>query len=536
MNLHYYREKHQINRNDAIATGKGFTKFVFVVGIIAYLISLLGIELANKISTFIFYPLLFQIYGDRIPTLITTIIVTTIGISIVLLTKKLRLVGLTYFLKTYIVATIATNVILSLWQGNIPFLTNVIVLSIISLIIIGFVLNEFDDEWIPTSLSTAKSTLAHENMFKNLGSKIQGIEQEKISEYAYVSSFLGAEFKPKKSYDLGVSYTSDTTGLFSIFGLPHQGFISMINEKEVTSFVDICEYIMESKLEETVIFKIIIDPNIEGSVSTYEVVLYDFVKEQPKEIPSLLPDFQPNILDRFKYRENYLGAWFFQNTLAENALTFEISDSGLFYVNDFPKSGHLKSINGMEIHSSEELIAQMVSFNLNDTVTFTIEAQGSKNYSIELVDLRDFNSVTAMLGPILGKLYKKHENDKIIFGLDTNALIHYPTLPEVLAEYKPVVISKKVFEELDGKKSDEKIGHAARQAMKTIESLQERNAPFQIVGYEGKGLRFTSPDELIVKTYKKWNEENDSSIIFLSNDRGARVLARNEGLIASDIL
>jgi len=120
-------------------------------------------------------------------------------------------------------------------------------------------------------------------------------------------------------------------------------------------------------------------------------------------------------------------------------------------------------------------------------------------------------------------------NKKLSF--DTNILIKCPLLVKELSKKYEIVLSKKVFEELDKKKTDKDIGSNARMAMRTIESIQIGTGNLSIVSIDEhfiteNGLNINSPDDIIIACCLK-QEKIGEDILFISEDRGARITARN---------
>jgi predicted ribonuclease YlaK len=113
-------------------------------------------------------------------------------------------------------------------------------------------------------------------------------------------------------------------------------------------------------------------------------------------------------------------------------------------------------------------------------------------------------------------------------------MIKCPLLVKELSETYPIVLSKQVFTELDKKKTDKEIGANARMAMRTIESIQKRDGELEIIAIDEtflkeNGFSLESPDDIIVGTCLK-RQKNEENILFVSEDRGARITAKNAKL------
>jgi hypothetical protein len=121
-----------------------------------------------------------------------------------------------------------------------------------------------------------------------------------------------------------------------------------------------------------------------------------------------------------------------------------------------------------------------------------------------------------------------------VLSFDSNIMIKCPLLVKELSETYPIVLSKQVFTELDKKKTDKEIGANARMAMRTIESIQKRDGELEIIAIDEtflkeNGFSLESPDDIIVGTCLK-RQKNEENILFVSEDRGARITAKNAKL------
>ena len=128
------------------------------------------------------------------------------------------------------------------------------------------------------------------------------------------------------------------------------------------------------------------------------------------------------------------------------------------------------------------------------------------------------------------------------FALDTNILIHEPDLIVSLLNNKngTINLSKIVFQELDGlkKNSDPVTRKRAQLSFDIIEEYQRQGALKLIEGAKSDEIRQfglgSTPDERIIGTYIKAQNQGQK-LLFISNDKGARIIARNIGLPVAEI-
>lgn len=124
------------------------------------------------------------------------------------------------------------------------------------------------------------------------------------------------------------------------------------------------------------------------------------------------------------------------------------------------------------------------------------------------------------------------------FAVDTNILMHEPDLLVYLLEKEnmDLYMSMMVFSELDGlKKSENRITRQQAQlAFDVIEAFQRRNKLHILKTPKTEHIRKFglggSPDEKIIGTYLQGIKESEHKLMFLSNDKGARIIARNVGM------
>lgn len=126
-----------------------------------------------------------------------------------------------------------------------------------------------------------------------------------------------------------------------------------------------------------------------------------------------------------------------------------------------------------------------------------------------------------------------------VLALDTNILLHYSDL---FASFKAnVILSKQVYDELDHLKTkSEHISKMARKFFNEFEQAQVNQIDIPLLKADREkcralGLNPQKPDELIIAGYLSYQqEEHQKKVLFLSDDRGARILARSYGLEVLD--
>lgn len=124
------------------------------------------------------------------------------------------------------------------------------------------------------------------------------------------------------------------------------------------------------------------------------------------------------------------------------------------------------------------------------------------------------------------------------FAVDTNILMHEPDLLVYLLENEnmDLYMSMMVFNELDGlKKNDNPLTRKKAQiAFDVIEEFQRRKKLHILKTPKTDAIRkfglSGSPDEKIIGTYLLEKQKEHDKLMFLSNDKGARIIARNVGM------
>ncbi|WP_040758424.1 PIN domain-containing protein [Sporosarcina newyorkensis] len=135
-----------------------------------------------------------------------------------------------------------------------------------------------------------------------------------------------------------------------------------------------------------------------------------------------------------------------------------------------------------------------------------------------------------------------HENNHQ-FAVDTNILMHDADLLIHLLSTNQIklIVSSQVFKELDGLKTNkEKLTRMRAQlAFDVIEAYQRKGLLklVQVPSYEKlqKLALSTSADEKIIATYLNEFKNGATSLLFLSNDKGARIIARNVGMPVAEV-
>ncbi|MDQ0255653.1 hypothetical protein J2S74_003035 [Evansella vedderi] len=133
-----------------------------------------------------------------------------------------------------------------------------------------------------------------------------------------------------------------------------------------------------------------------------------------------------------------------------------------------------------------------------------------------------------------------YEGKGYTLGFDTNVLIDYGPILEDIPKSVPVLISKQVMKELDRKKKDEELGFFSRRASSCIERLQTNGNSVKFTTVTDEFLKKhkldpSDPDDRIIGSYLKIQQEGSRNVLFISRDRNARIAARNAGLTVLDI-
>ncbi|VEF46576.1 nucleotide-binding protein PInc [Bacillus freudenreichii] len=140
-------------------------------------------------------------------------------------------------------------------------------------------------------------------------------------------------------------------------------------------------------------------------------------------------------------------------------------------------------------------------------------------------------------------LIKKYRQKDHQFAVDTNILMHEPDLLVHLMEKENfrLNMSMVVFGELDGlkKNSNPLVRKQAQLAFDIIEEYQRRGQLRILKTPKTDDIRKYglggSPDEKIIGTYLRELHNGMPNLIFLSNDKGARIIARNVGMPVAEL-
>ena len=227
-----------------------------------------------------------------------------------------------------------------------------------------------------------------------------------------------------------------------------------------------------------------------------------------------------------------LGATFIQK---ENTIeVIDIHSNGSFYYSHIPKGAIITKVNG-EVMTTKELYLLEPKFS--DTHTFTITKNGKE--SSKQVYIVNGGTIRSLINRIGKKAYDRlndcsDTNTPIAF--DTNFLINNYDFLYGLASWQTLIVSRKVFLELDHLKTKDRTSREARAAFRALENIQvDHNHSLIFTPVDEKftkkiGLDPEVPDDLIIASYLKYEKENNQKIAFISQDRGARLTARSLNL------
>src|SRR5690625_1719106 len=124
------------------------------------------------------------------------------------------------------------------------------------------------------------------------------------------------------------------------------------------------------------------------------------------------------------------------------------------------------------------------------------------------------------------------------FGVDTNILMHEPDLLVYLLDNESIdlYMSMTVFNELDGlkKSTNRTTRQNAQMAFDVIEAFQQKGKIQLLQTPKTSDIRKYklggTPDEKIIGTYLHESSQEQHNLVFLSNEKGARIIARNVGM------
>jgi len=228
-------------------------------------------------------------------------------------------------------------------------------------------------------------------------------------------------------------------------------------------------------------------------------------------------------------------AGFIDSTLGVKIVSYHYH--GSFGIAGIQKNDYITKVNGQDINSAYEA-AEMMPDN-HEIVTIEIEREG-EIYEFD-VYIKQFNKVNLIdhVGAKAIKQLTSFKHTDYILAYDTNILLKYPLLFTNYKNSNRLLVSKQVFKELDKQKTNEEIGHQARNAINMIEQLQKDGAELSFSSAnddytKSKMLDPSSPDDRIIASYLYEAEKNNKKIFFISEDRGARIIAREAGLETID--
>jgi len=133
--------------------------------------------------------------------------------------------------------------------------------------------------------------------------------------------------------------------------------------------------------------------------------------------------------------------------------------------------------------------------------------------------------------------FSQYHNPVIAF--DTNVLIKEPDVLPHACKKAEVVISKQVIKELNKLKTEEDTKKKALEAFYYIDQLSGEGK-IKIVAPESDifskyDLDDTDPDQVIIASYVTQKELHHKTVVYFSYDRGAKIYAREAGLIVKDL-
>lgn len=223
---------------------------------------------------------------------------------------------------------------------------------------------------------------------------------------------------------------------------------------------------------------------------------------------------------------------------------------GAAFVSGLIATGLGQAYNGQVIKAAIFFAIQFIiimAVNIKDTVSDTVVWIFIIFYIFTLIDAWR-NVYKAERKTLVDRRMKevKQKADIILqhkktgkeFGVDTNILMHEPDLlVYMLDNYSlDLYMSMMVFNELDGLKnsSNRETRYNAQLAFDVIEAFQQRGKLHLLKTPKTVDIRkyslSGSPDEKIIGTYLRERDNGKANLMFLSNDKGARILARNAGL------
>lgn len=192
---------------------------------------------------------------------------------------------------------------------------------------------------------------------------------------------------------------------------------------------------------------------------------------------------------------------------------------------------------GMLYIISFYLLSQQTGIGLFIILILTIASTLDANRSANVAKINTLKKEREhMLAEKLNQITDLRNQGQEI-GIDTNICMHEPDLlVKMLENYRyPLYLSKQVFRELDVLKKLPQTRVQAQLAFDIIEEYQRQQAFALLESPDKKkrrelGLKDSS-DEKIIGTYM--NDERH--FVFYSNDKGARIIARQAGMTIAEI-
>lgn len=219
----------------------------------------------------------------------------------------------------------------------------------------------------------------------------------------------------------------------------------------------------------------------------------------------------------------------------------EAEEFGANYFNDYKSNNTTPLITAYKDYEDKRWTFMKESYHLD----YTFDYNFMKHYQnlIQVITawkIKENKNKFKKFEQIKEVIFKYKEQGYYI-GIDTNIMLDFPYILSLWGDEEGLILSRKVYEELDGlKKGEGATGKQARNSIRAIENHQLEGKPLKIIGpdysyIKNKGLDNHSPDDVIIGTYLKIDKETSDKVVFLSNDRGARIIARSVDLEVIDL-
>lgn len=121
--------------------------------------------------------------------------------------------------------------------------------------------------------------------------------------------------------------------------------------------------------------------------------------------------------------------------------------------------------------------------------------------------------------------------------IDTNIFLTNPYLLDFIPKDNTIIVPKRVFEELDGLKKNKDCSDNAQQSIRNIEEYYNKNKVILSESYLNllpKEYDKSKSDNHILSIAKKYIQNDDESIL-LTNDRGLKIKAIDEDIVALNL-